>query len=79
MTTRARPRPLFVPDVYQPELARLSKAALMDIIWDMATELAADSDPLAHASIMQAVRAHAIVVVHRHKQHQQRVATREEI
>ena len=41
MHLRAKP-PVFVPREHQAELERLSKAALMDMVWDYATQLAGD-------------------------------------
>ena len=39
MHLRAK-RPVLVPDIYQQWLEEMSKAALMDMVWDYATELA---------------------------------------
>lgn len=37
--------PVFVPYEFQPELAALSKAALMDIVWDYAEQIALAAGP----------------------------------
>ena len=39
MHTKNRP-PVFVPENYQAEIEKLSKAALMDMCWDYAAQLA---------------------------------------
>ena len=59
--------PIFVPDAHAPELEKLSKAALMDMVWDMATQLTG-GDSLANADIMHQVRQTAEVVIRYRKQ-----------
>ena len=52
-------RPIFVPAEYQAEIEALSKAALMDTVWDMATQLTPSDEP---KDIMSLVRAAMYVV-----------------
>ena len=37
-------RPVFVPYEFQAEMEKLSKAALMDMVWDYAVQIAATGD-----------------------------------
>lgn len=39
--------PIFVPNQFRAEIEELSKAALMDLVWDYATTSASSSDPSA--------------------------------
>jgi hypothetical protein len=48
-------RPVFVPEQFQSEIEKNSKAALMDMVWDLATR-AAGADELAVNDIMSEVR-----------------------
>jgi len=59
--------PIFVPDQHQKEIENLSKAALMDMVWDMATQLTG-GDSLANTDIMKQVRTTAEVIVRYRKQ-----------
>lgn len=43
MHLKNRP-PVFVPQEYRAEIEKLSKAALMDIVWDMAKQLTPPDD-----------------------------------
>lgn len=43
MHIRNKP-PVFVPAEYRAEIEQLSKAALMDVIWDMAKQLTPPDD-----------------------------------
>jgi hypothetical protein len=52
--------PIFVPGEYQAEMDRLSKAALMDIVWTLA---AGPDIPDAPAQIMAEIRGHAATIV----------------
>lgn len=55
--------PIFVPERFQSEIEKLSKAALMDLVWDYATRSAAIQ---TEDGIMDEFRAQAeIVVLHR--------------
>jgi hypothetical protein len=53
--------PIFVPPIYQAELDRLSKAALMDIVWSYAAgpDLVG-GDPIP---IIAEIRGHAATIV----------------
>lgn len=67
MHMKAKP-PIFVPDVYRAEIEKLSKAALMDLVWDFATTDVPmnHSRPPDAADIMKALRARAdIILTHR--------------
>jgi len=62
MHLRAIP-PVFLPYRFQPEIEKLSKAALMDLAWDYATRCA-EGD--THDAIMDELRKSAeIVTLHR--------------
>jgi hypothetical protein len=62
MHLRAK-RPIFVPHEYRDEIEKLSKAALMDMVWDFAAGQASDEQP---STIMAQFRARwAIVKAHR--------------
>jgi hypothetical protein len=53
--------PVFVPQEHWAELERLSKAALMDMVWDYAEQIAcADGDPTA---IMAEFRARREIIL----------------
>ncbi len=70
-------RPIFVPDPYIGELEKLSKAALMDMVWDLATRCSG-GDSLETAEIIAEVRHTAEVITSYRKQereHAQRPAT----
>jgi len=65
MHLKARP-PIFVPHQFQAEIEKLSKAALMDIVWDYATRCcAADDDSDA---IMEELRVIAALITGYRKQ-----------
>lgn len=56
--------PVFVPSAYIDEMEKLSKAALMDLVWDFAIlSGGAESDPERTMAIFRA-RA-AVVLLHR--------------
>jgi len=42
--------PIFVPAAYQDNIEKLSKAALMDIVWDMAKQLTPAQDDGSEAT-----------------------------
>jgi hypothetical protein len=56
--------PLFVPVQCRHEIENLSKAALMDLVWDLATIATGACEPEA---IMFTVRRHAKVVLRHRK------------
>lgn len=60
-------QPIFVPGEYCAEIERLSKAALMDIVWDMATLLVSGETP-TNADVMAKVRQMAEIILHHRKQ-----------
>jgi hypothetical protein len=43
MNLKSQP-PVFVPSEHRPEIEKLSKAALMDLVWDYAQQLAGGPD-----------------------------------
>jgi hypothetical protein len=53
--------PIFVPTVYQAEMDRLSKAALMDIVWTLAA--GPDISGALHTEIIAEIRGHAATIV----------------
>lgn len=56
-------RPIFVPQEYWAEVEKLSKAALMDLVWDYATRCAASE---SNGDIIAELRKSAAIVnVHR--------------
>lgn len=57
--------PIFVPPQHQRELEQLSKAALMDVVWDYATRISGSVDPEA---IMTELRAERDVILTHRKQ-----------
>lgn len=62
MHLRAKP-PVFVPDEHQAEIEKMSKAALMDMVWDYAMQIAGAADP---THIMAEFRARReIILLHR--------------
>lgn len=42
--------PVFVPEEYAAEVEKLSKAALMDMVWDFATQFSG-GDPLSTSTV----------------------------
>ncbi len=59
--------PVFVPDQYRAEIEKLSKAALMDMVWDFATRCSG-GDSLASNTIMDEVRQTAEIIANYRKQ-----------
>ena len=59
--------PLFVPKIYRSEIERLSKAALMDMVWDLAQRCvgATDNQP---RQIMEEIQRTAEIVTTYRKQ-----------
>ena len=56
--------PVFVPAQYRAEIEQLSKAALMDMVWDYATQLA--MTPTNDAAAMDEFRQRrGVVLIHR--------------
>jgi hypothetical protein len=52
--------PIFVPGEYQAEMDRLSKAALMDLVWGLVVTAA---DTNKHDAVIAEIRKHAAHVV----------------
>jgi hypothetical protein len=51
--------PIFVPAEFVPEMERLTKAALMDLVWEMTTE----SINEAPDKVIAEIRGHAATIV----------------
>ena len=64
--------PVFVPVDCQPELERLSKAALMDMVWDYAAQ--ASGSPGDPAAAMEEFRKRREVILVYRQAHQQQAA-----
>lgn len=60
MNLKNRP-PVFVPDHFQGEMEKLSKACLMDMVWDLA-RCAAGVDDLQIPAIMAEIRNTARII-----------------
>lgn len=58
--------PIFAPRRFWPEIEKLSKAALIDLVWDYATTSAID--PMSEESIMTALRERAETIKLHRKQ-----------
>lgn len=57
--------PVFVPSIYCEEIEKLSKAALMDMVWDLATRCSG-ADDIDGPKVMAEVRHTAeIITLHR--------------
>lgn len=62
MNLKNRP-PIFVPRAFRDEIEKLSKAALMDLVWDFATTAAGSED---RAAIMTELRSRRdVILIHR--------------
>lgn len=57
--------PVFVPRVHCAEFEKMSKAALMDVVWDLAVRCAGSESPDA---IMKEFRETAAIVLDHRKQ-----------
>lgn len=57
--------PIFVPGQFRAEIEKLSKAALMDLVWDYATTSA--SDPSDSESIMSDLRTRRDIIIEHRK------------
>lgn len=64
MHLNAKP-PVFIPDEYQAEIEKLSKAALMDMVWDYATQIS--ETPLSDTMIMEEFRRRREIILHHRK------------
>lgn len=63
--------PAFVPDEYQAEFEKLSKAALMDMVWDYAAQIGvadARSNEGDHAATMAEFRKRREIILSHRKQ-----------
>lgn len=59
-------RPIFVPDEFCREIEGMTKAALMDLVWDFATT-SVDGEVTA-TNVMNALRSRAEIVLSHRKQ-----------
>ena len=59
-------RPIFVPDEFCREIEGMTKAALMDLVWDFATT-SVDGEA-TDANVMNALRSRAEIVLGHRKQ-----------
>ena len=67
-------RPIFVPAQFRAEIEKLSKAALMDMVWDYATRSVGD-EAAGHDPVMAEFReTREIILGYRKRAKQQRVA-----
>ena len=59
-------RPVFVPQPYCAEIEKLSKAALMDMVWDYARQVAQQADdqsPESYRATMQEFRERREIIL----------------
>jgi hypothetical protein len=61
--------PIFVPEIYWPEIERLPKAALMDMVWDLAQRCAGVDDNHPRQIIEEVTRTADIITAHRKHEH----------
>lgn len=67
MHLKAKP-PIFVPVEYRAEIESLSKAALMDLVWDFATTcVPSDEDEQANNAEIMSVLRERIDVIQTHR------------
>lgn len=59
--------PISVPEQYQAEIERLSKAALMDMVWNLANRCSG-GDGLSHFRVMEEVRSTRDTILNHRKQ-----------
>lgn len=58
-------RPVFVPQVYQRDLEKFTKAALMDMVWDLAQRCAGATDDRPRQIMEEVERTGEIVTTYR--------------
>ena len=56
-------QPIFVPDQFQDEIEKLSKAALMDMVWDLAVQLSSGQSD--EATMAELRRRRDVILIHR--------------
>ena len=61
--------PVFVPEVYRGEIERLPKAALMDMVWDLAQRCAGADDDHPRQIMEEVQRTASIVTDYRKREH----------
>jgi hypothetical protein len=61
--------PVFVPEVYWNEIERLSKAALMDMVWDLAQRCTSVDDDHPRQIMEEVTRTADIITAHRKNDH----------
>jgi hypothetical protein len=59
--------PVFVPYEFQPELAAMSKAALMDMVWDYAEQMAGGPATGPDATMLEFRSRREIILAYRDK------------
>jgi hypothetical protein len=52
--------PVFVPHEHWAEIEKLSKAALMDMVWDFAVQITGSDDPM---TVMHALRERREIIL----------------
>lgn len=58
-------RPVFVPEEHWGEIQKLSKAALMDMVWDYATSTAGEGEDAVDAIMAELRERRDIILTHR--------------
>ncbi len=58
-------RPVFVPYEFQTEIEKLSKAALMDMVWDYASQCSGHPDDRPDAVMAEFRERREIILAHR--------------
>jgi hypothetical protein len=55
--------PIFVHEAYRAEIEKLSNAALMDIVWDLAQRCAGETDDRPRQTMEEEIRRTADVIM----------------
>lgn len=71
MHLNAKP-PVFIPDEFVAEIEKLSKAALMDMVWDYATQIS--EQPCTDGAIMEEFRKRREIILHHRKKDARKTA-----
>lgn len=66
--------PIFVPDQFRAEIEKLSKATLMDMLWDLATRCSGD-DSLNNGAVIGEIRHTAEIITTYRKRERERVGS----
>jgi hypothetical protein len=61
-------RPIFVPQVYWTEIERLSKAAMMDMVWDLAQRCAGVGNDHPRQIMDEIARTAEIITIYRKRE-----------